>query len=402
MVVFSATEFMVTHIDADGVESELTAGSGPTNYSINVSRYPGTGSIIYPASGGTELATGEELRIDRHITATQTAQLRNQGGFNPQTIENILDRAYAVIQENNDRVDRAIKLTRDSDLESIDTRFEVTAADAGKAIVVNATGDGFELSEVGGQGPQGPAGPQGPQGPTGSGSGDLLAAQNLNDLANKATAVSNLGLTEAKTLADATWAANKLFKTTSASAVAMIDFLDEDDMASNSASAVPSQQSVKAYVDAAVTSRMTGEVIDWALSTLPSGWLWLDARTIGDASSSATARANADTQALFVALWNSMADTEAPVSSERGANAAADFAAHRRLTLPDARDRVIAGISAARNTRGPSGHKSPRRTASRRRPIIPKSAACCRTTSICTLMPPSVRGCRTSRPRRCV
>jgi microcystin-dependent protein len=38
-----------------------------------------------------------------------------------------------------------------------------------------------------------------------------------------------------------------------------------------------------------------------------------------------------------------MADAQAAVSGGRGANAAADFAAHKRITLPDARDRVIAG-----------------------------------------------------------
>jgi hypothetical protein len=49
-------------------------------------------------------------------------------------------------------------------------------------------------------GPQGPigatgvAGPQGPQGPAGAGSGDMLAANNLSDLTNFATARTNLGL----------------------------------------------------------------------------------------------------------------------------------------------------------------------------------------------------------------
>ena len=92
-----------------------------------------------------------------------------------------------------------------------------------------------------------------------------------------------------------------------------------------------------------LTSLPTGTVVDYVGSTAPSGWVLLDGGTIGDGSSSGTTRANADTSSLFTLLWNSMANSEAAVSTGRGANAAADFAAHKTITLPDARGRVIAG-----------------------------------------------------------
>ncbi len=51
-------------------------------------------------------------------------------------------------------------------------------------------------------------------------------------------------------IAGLTQATNKVPYFSSATAASLLDFKDEDDMSSNSATAVPSQQSVKAYVDA--------------------------------------------------------------------------------------------------------------------------------------------------------
>lgn len=95
-----------------------------------------------------------------------------------------------------------------------------------------------------------------------------------------------------------------------------------------------------ATVSAAVP---TGSIQDYLGSTAPSGFVLASGRTIGDASSSATERANADTSALFTLLWNSYDNSILAVSGGRGASAAADFAAHKTITLPDLRGRVRAG-----------------------------------------------------------
>ena len=76
-------------------------------------------------------------------------------------------------------------------------------------------------------------------------------------------------------------------------------------------------------------------------TTAPPGWVLSDGDTIGDASSGATERANADTVNLFTLEWQTMADAQAPVSGGRGATAAADFAAHKTITLPDCRGRLL-------------------------------------------------------------
>jgi len=87
----------------------------------------------------------------------------------------------------------------------------------------------------------------------------------------------------------------------------------------------------------------TGAQADYWGTSAPTGWVMAAGRTLGDATSGATERANADTQTLYELLWNSIADAECPVSSGRGASATADFGAHKTITLPDCRGRTVAG-----------------------------------------------------------
>lgn len=103
-------------------------------------------------------------------------------------------------------------------------------------------------------------------------------------------------------------------------------------------------------VSFAVTAGVpTGTGVDFWGSTLPSGYVWANGTTIGNASSGATGRANADTSALFTLLWNACSNTVLPIqdsagaASTRGASAATDYAANKRLPVPDKRDLVSAG-----------------------------------------------------------
>lgn len=81
----------------------------------------------------------------------------------------------------------------------------------------------------------------------------------------------------------------------------------------------------------------------------PAGYVMLNGGTIGNASSAGTVRANADTQQLFELLWNNTLDADCPVNGGRGASAAADFAADKRITLPDARGRTLVGNDTMNN-----------------------------------------------------
>lgn len=104
--------------------------------------------------------------------------------------------------------------------------------------------------------------------------------------------------------------------------------------------AVPLQQLV-AYIE-----NQCFDVGDYKLTSRASfgagrRWLLCDNKTIGSAASGATALASAEAQALFTHLWTTYDNTLCPIqdsagaASTRGASAAADFTANKRLPLLD-------------------------------------------------------------------
>lgn len=85
----------------------------------------------------------------------------------------------------------------------------------------------------------------------------------------------------------------------------------------------------------------TGDIKATFKTTADSTWVMMNDGTIGDGSSGATTRANADTSDLFTLLWTNISNTYAAVSGGRGASAAADFAAHKTIALPKALGRAM-------------------------------------------------------------
>ncbi len=92
-----------------------------------------------------------------------------------------------------------------------------------------------------------------------------------------------------------------------------------------------------------------GTVWELDAATLPASWVWANGNTVGDASSNATGRANADTSALFTQIWTDFPNSVRPIknsdgsSGTRGVSAAADFAAHKALPVADRRGIVACG-----------------------------------------------------------
>ena len=104
---------------------------------------------------------------------------------------------------------------------------------------------------------------------------------------------------------------------------------------------------------------ITGQWVLTPDTTTPSGCVIPNGGTIGNASSGATTRANADTSDLFAFYWRLTNNTDYPIQDSagavttRGASAAADFAANKRFPLPDIQDgdALIAAVSSSVLTR---------------------------------------------------
>lgn len=105
--------------------------------------------------------------------------------------------------------------------------------------------------------------------------------------------------------------------------------------------ATPTGWRILTYQRASGSGEEVSTVKTFARKTAPVGWLKANGQTIGSASSGATARANDDTLALYTILWDDWAQADLPIqtstgsASTRGASAAADFAANKRLPLPN-------------------------------------------------------------------
>jgi microcystin-dependent protein len=92
----------------------------------------------------------------------------------------------------------------------------------------------------------------------------------------------------------------------------------------------------------------TGDMLLRYGSEVRPGFVRLNGRSIGSATSGASERANSDTQALFEYLWN--LDSAIVITGGRGASAAADFSANKPLILPDYRGRALIGLDTMGNT----------------------------------------------------
>lgn len=130
-----------------GAETLLAQGNSASTYSVSVSRYPGTGSITYPASGGTPITSNFSIVMRRVLELEQSRSFPNQGGYFPEEVEGAFDRAAMVDIQQQEQIDRTPKFLPTADLTGFDVAT-LPMPEPDKVIAVNAAGTGFTLVDV--------------------------------------------------------------------------------------------------------------------------------------------------------------------------------------------------------------------------------------------------------------
>lgn len=109
--IFKADDLVVILTATDDSETTLVRGS---DYSVDGVGDESGGTVTYPLSGDP-LATGETLTILREIPVVQETDLRNQGAYYPEVIEDELDRGRMIDQQQEEQLARALLKSKGGD-----------------------------------------------------------------------------------------------------------------------------------------------------------------------------------------------------------------------------------------------------------------------------------------------
>lgn len=150
--VFDEDHLLVTVKSTDGVETTLAL---TTDYTVTgVTDLTGGNVVLVnnsqPWLTSGNLLTDYTLTIRRVVPLKQETDIRNQGDFFPESHEDEFDKLVMADQQQQDEIDRSVKLPESIAGSTFDTSLPPDINDpdsAGKAIVVNADADGFELAE---------------------------------------------------------------------------------------------------------------------------------------------------------------------------------------------------------------------------------------------------------------
>lgn len=137
--ILDQDDLLVTVRDTSDVETTLAI---TTDYTVTGVGAVGGGTIVLVAGN---LATGYILSIRRVVSLVQETDIRNQGAFYPEIHEDQFDRQVMMAQQQQDEVDRSVKLIETIDPADFDTRLPASIVGAiNQTVMTNATGDGFE------------------------------------------------------------------------------------------------------------------------------------------------------------------------------------------------------------------------------------------------------------------
>lgn len=148
--VFDDDDLIVVVADTNGDETTLTK---TTDYTVTGVSDDGGGTIVLVDAaqawldGNGFLDTGYHLTILGGRTMLQDTSIRNQGPFYPHVLENAMDKLTVLIQQLNEKVNRAITFQKTSTDSGVELK-ETLAGNSEKLLQVNTAETGLEFSSL--------------------------------------------------------------------------------------------------------------------------------------------------------------------------------------------------------------------------------------------------------------
>ena len=150
--VFTDADIVVKKLEAStSIETTLTLGlNNDYIVTLNADQNSNPGGSVTLKSGGNNqnLANGFSLVITSDVDALQGVDLTNQGGFFPEVINDALDKAIIIHQQQQTELDRSIRFSLTNTIGSLEIT-ENAAARANKVLGFDDSGEFNVVQELG-------------------------------------------------------------------------------------------------------------------------------------------------------------------------------------------------------------------------------------------------------------
>ena len=221
----STTSFAVPFEFFDDADLVVVVGGTTKTLTTHYTVSGGNGATgTVTMTSGNAVSSGTVI-IFRDIDFKRTTDFPTSGAFPIATLNTELDRNIALFDDLQDRIDRSVRLTDSDDAATM--TIPVKASRLGKILGFHAT----------------------------TGAVEAVGDSSTITIIQNAIGDNTLTLTGTITGGTLTTAGTVNFGSLADGTITITAFVDEDDMSSNSATLVPTQQSVKAYVDSQVTAQ---------------------------------------------------------------------------------------------------------------------------------------------------